>query len=44
MGKDPVKCCIIFKKYGYAHVDGYLCDYETCDIRLNINKRNYLKR
>ena len=31
---DPVKHCDVYKEDGCAHVDGYLCDFETCDIRL----------
>ena len=30
---DPVKYCQVYKEIGCAHVDGYLCDMETCDIR-----------
>ena len=31
---DPVEHCDVYKEDGCAHVDGYLCDFETCDIRL----------
>ena len=34
MNKDPVKHCVVYKTEGCSHVDGMLCDYETCDIRL----------
>lgn len=30
---DPVKHCEVYKKEGCAHVDGFLCDMETCSIR-----------
>lgn len=29
---DPVRHCIVHKTEGCAHVDGYLCDMETCSI------------
>ena len=35
MGKDPVKHCDLYKDDGCAHVDGYLCDFETCSMRLD---------
>ena len=35
MGKDPVKHCKLYKDDGCAHVDGYLCDFETCSMRLD---------
>jgi len=31
---DAVKHCIIFKSEGCSHVDGYLCNYETCRERI----------
>lgn len=30
--KDPVKHCPVYKAEGCAHVDGYLCEVETCPI------------
>ena len=30
---DPVRYCEVYRDIGCAHVDGYLCDMETCDIR-----------
>ena len=30
---DPVKHCEVYREIGCAHVDGYLCDMKTCDIR-----------
>ena len=34
MSKDPVTHCKLYREEGCAHVDGYLCDYETCEMRL----------
>jgi len=34
MSEDPVKHCDLYKNEGCAHVDGFLCDYETCEMRL----------
>lgn len=33
--KDPLYHCIVVKESGCAHVDGYLCHFDTCDMRLN---------
>ena len=30
---DPVKHCCVYKEFGCSHVDGMLCDFETCDMR-----------
>lgn len=30
---DPVKSCIVYKSQGCSHVDGMLCEMETCTIR-----------
>mgnify|MGYP003342533845 CR=1 FL=1 len=32
---DPVYNCLVYKTEGCAHVDGFLCDYEKCEIRLD---------
>lgn len=32
--KDPVKHCDLYKDEGCAHVDGFLCDFDTCPMRL----------
>ena len=29
---DPVRHCDVYKTEGCSHVDGFLCDMETCDI------------
>ena len=31
---DPVFHCAVYKQEGCSHVDGFLCNYEDCDIRL----------
>lgn len=31
---DPVKHCELYKDGGCSHVDGILCDFETCSMRL----------
>lgn len=30
--KDPLKHCNVYKRDGCAHVDGPLCDVDTCTI------------
>ena len=30
---DPVRYCEVYRDIGCTHVDGYLCDMRTCDIR-----------
>ena len=30
---DPVKVCEVYNQIGCAHVDGYHCDPDDCDIR-----------
>ena len=30
---DPVMHCELYAKEGCTHVDGFLCDMNTCDIR-----------
>ena len=38
---DPVRHCDVYREDGCSHVDGYLCDFETCDIRLEwVQKKN----
>lgn len=32
--KDPVKHCKVYKQFGCSHVDGMLCNYNTCDMRV----------
>lgn len=29
---DPCKYCKLYKEEGCAHVDGYLCQVETCEM------------
>lgn len=46
--KDPVKDCLVYKQIGCSHVDGYLCNFEECDIREkyedNIRTSNITKK
>ena len=35
MMTDPVYHCDVYKTEGCSHVDGFLCDYEKCEIRLD---------
>ena len=30
--KDPIIHCPVYREIGCAHVDGYLCEVETCPI------------
>jgi len=30
--KDPVYYCDVYKKKGCSHVDGFLCNMDTCNI------------
>lgn len=32
--EDPVKCCVLYKDFGCCHVDGYLCEPDTCPMKL----------
>lgn len=32
MRVDPLKRCEVYKQHGCAHVDGPLCDVETCSM------------
>jgi hypothetical protein len=34
--KDPVKHCKIYRNFGCCHVDGTLCDVDTCDISITV--------
>ena len=39
--KDPVTHCPVYKAESCPHVDGYLCEVETCDIITNwVRDRN----
>lgn len=31
---DPVNNCQVYLKDGCSHVDGFLCEFETCSTRL----------
>ena len=32
---DPAKHCVTYKRYGCAHVDGYLCEFNNRPMRIN---------
>ena len=34
INKDPVMKCELYKKEGCSHVDGFLCDYNKCTMRM----------
>lgn len=29
---DPVHSCLVYKRHGCAHIDGYLCNMKTCNM------------
>lgn len=35
---DPVKNCDVYKNEGCAHVDGFLCNMQTCNILRDYKK------
>lgn len=35
---DPLTYCHYYKKYGCAHIDGYLCNVSDCSILKEYNK------
>lgn len=39
MSKDPVKHCKLYKEDGCSHVDGMLCDFDTCTMRIDYENR-----
>jgi hypothetical protein len=39
MSKDPVKHCNLYKEDGCAHVDGILCDFDTCSMRVGYDNK-----
>lgn len=39
MSKDPVKHCSLYKEDGCSHVDGILCDFETCSMRIGYDNK-----
>lgn len=36
---DPVKHCELHRAEGCAHVDGFLCNLHTCEMRKEYNNR-----
>lgn len=37
--KDPVKECKLYKEQSCSHVDGFLCQYNTCQMRKDYESR-----
>jgi len=37
--KDPCKHCSVHREIGCAHVDGILCDFDTCSMRINYENK-----
>lgn len=37
--KDPISHCILYKEEGCAHVDGMLCDFDTCSMRIGYDNK-----
>lgn len=33
MKDDPVKYCNLYKEQGCSHVDGFLCDFNSCSMK-----------
>ena len=40
MQADPVKFCKLHKEQGCAHVDGFLCKFNSCEERYEYVKQN----
>lgn len=36
---DPVKDCKLYKEQSCSHVDGYLCQYNTCQMRKEYERK-----
>jgi hypothetical protein len=39
MKDDPIRYCRLYKEGGCSHVDGYLCDLQTCSIRIDYEQK-----
>lgn len=39
MNNDPVKHCNLYKEEGCSHVDGMLCDFSTCSMRVEYDNK-----
>lgn len=37
--KDPVTDCNVYKEKGCCHVDGLLCDFKTCSMRIDYENK-----
>lgn len=38
MNDDPVKLCKLYRDHGCAHVDGFLCNMQTCQMCKDYNE------
>lgn len=38
--QDPVRHCQVHRQIGCAHVDGFLCEMNTCEILSAYKKKN----
>lgn len=36
--KDPITCCKVYKEIGCSHIDGFLCNINTCSILCEYKK------
>lgn len=32
MSNDPCKSCSLYKEIGCTHVDGFMCDFPSCEM------------
>lgn len=39
MKNDPCKSCNLYKEQPCSHVDGFLCDFESCNMRINYDNK-----
>jgi hypothetical protein len=42
MSRDPVRYCNLYKQKGCSHVDGFLCDFNTCSMRIDYDNIDLL--
>lgn len=42
INRDPLKKCTFHKEIGCSHVDGPLCDFPNCDIRLEHEGKDFV--
>jgi hypothetical protein len=39
--KDPVRHCELYKDHGCSHVDGFLCNVDTCGESIKYHQQKY---